>query len=177
MTLFEKIEDDAIIPTKAYARDAGWDLYSREDVVVAGMMGHYFRLYDQMLELAPEDWDALEHRMKKGRECTYRFDTGIRINLPPSRVGLIWDKSGIGDRLIKVFGGVIDESYQGPIKIRMLNYGMDEWVVEKGMKIAQLLIQPIDYIQDHDFRPLIDAERGVSGFGSTDQTFTKEKGY
>jgi len=93
--------------------------------------------------------------------------TGIRIAVPAGYVGLVWDKSGISLAGIHRLAGVIDSGYRGEVKVVLINLGSRKFVIEKGMKIAQLLIQPVEKAVVIESRDLDDSARGANGFGST----------
>ncbi len=93
--------------------------------------------------------------------------TGIKVVIPKGNVGLIWDKSGISLKGAHRLAGVIDSGYRGEVRVVMVNLGADAFVIEKGMKIAQLLIQPVVEIEVTEVEELEETSRGESGFGST----------
>jgi len=93
--------------------------------------------------------------------------TGIKVVIPKGNVGLIWDKSGISLKGAHQLAGVIDSGYRGEVRVVMVNLGADAFVIEKGMKIAQLLIQPVVEIEVTEVEELEETSRGESGFGST----------
>jgi dUTP pyrophosphatase len=63
--------------------------------------------------------------------------------------------------------GTIDEGYRGEIGVILINHGKEDFVVEKHMKIAQMVIKPIYEIHIEEVKDLSDTERGNGGFGST----------
>jgi dUTP pyrophosphatase len=96
------------------------------------------------------------------------ISTGISLAIPHGYVGLIWDKSGIASKHgIKTMAGVVDSSYRGEIKVLLHNLSNDNYVVEKGNKVAQMLIQPVEQRQIKEVETLEETERGEGGFGST----------
>lgn len=97
--------------------------------------------------------------------------TGLHLEIPAGFVGLIKDRSSIAAAGLHTLAGVIDSSYRGELKILLVNLGAAEFVIEAGQKIAQLLIvpvnvDPITFVETLD--ELSATERGVGGFGSTD---------
>ena len=58
--------------------------------------------------------------------------------------GLVWDRSGLAMVCLKTLGGVVDSVYRGEIMIGIINLGGADYVVEKGHKVAQMLIQKIE---------------------------------
>lgn len=93
--------------------------------------------------------------------------TGIKMAIPPGYVGLIWDKSGISLKGIHRLAGVIDSGYRGEVKVVMINLGGEKFRVKKGMKIAQIIIQPMNTVEVVEEEELDDSSRGERGFGST----------
>lgn len=93
--------------------------------------------------------------------------TGISMAIPKGYAGLIWDKSGLAMKKgIKTMAGVIDAGYQGEIKILLHNLSKEEFKIEKGMKISQMLIQPVESRELLEVDDLEETERGEGGFGS-----------
>lgn len=133
----KKIHPDAKIPHFALEGDAGMDLYSVQDVV-----------------------------MKSGERISCQ--TGIAIKIPEGYVGLIWDKSGPSHKFgIKTLGGVFDNNYIGEYLIGLINLGKEEYKIEKGQKIAQVLFQKIETPEVEEVADFEQTNRGVGGFGST----------
>ena len=93
--------------------------------------------------------------------------TGIQVEIPAGYVGLVWDKSGISLHGVHRLAGVIDAGYRGEVKVVMANLGDKDFSVEIGMKIAQLLIQPVAAIDVVNADELEETSRGEKGFGST----------
>jgi dUTP pyrophosphatase len=93
--------------------------------------------------------------------------TGIRMAIPEGHVGLIWDKSGVSLKGVHRFAGVIDSGYRGEIRVVMVNFGKETFVIKKGMKVAQLLIQPVMEVEVVEADELEETSRGKNGFGST----------
>lgn len=133
----KKLSPEAVIPSYANPGDAGMDFYANE-----------------MVKLGPGERRAIS--------------TGISLAIPPGYVGLIWDKSGISSKSgLKVMGGVVDSGYRGEIKIIMVNLSPEPCVIEKGKKLAQMLIQPVERRKIIEVEELDDTKRGSGGFGST----------
>ncbi len=93
--------------------------------------------------------------------------TGIKIAVPNGYVGLVWDKSGISLRGVHRLAGVIDSGYRGEVRTVMVNLGNEAFIIEKGMKIAQLLVQPVTEVKVVETEELEKTSRGEEGFGST----------
>lgn len=97
--------------------------------------------------------------------CT--FDTGVHLEIPRGYAGFIKSKSGLNVNHNITADGVIDTGYTGSIVVKLYNHGDNDYEVQYGDKIAQLVLVQIaipelklDYIEDK-------SERGDNGFGST----------
>jgi dUTP pyrophosphatase len=99
----------------------------------------------------------------------HKVGTGVAVELPSGSVGLLWDRSSMGAKGVRVLGGVIDEGYRGEIKVVLSNVGRDTIHIKKGDKIAQFLIQPIMHMSVEEVETLTEASRGEKGFGSSGQ--------
>ena len=88
--------------------------------------------------------------------------------IPVGNVGLIWDRSGLASKnSIHALAGVVDSCYRGEIGIVLINLGKEDFKVEKGMRIAQMLIQPVVNANILEEGELDGTKRGDGGFGST----------
>ena len=133
----KKAHVDAILPKYAKEDDAALDLHSVQTLTI-----------------------------KPGERVS--VPTGICMAIPVGYVGLIWDKSGLASKKgIKTMAGVIDAGYRGEVGIVLQNLGSDEFIVEKNMKIAQMLIQPIHSPELEEVEELDETKRGDGGFGSS----------
>lgn len=133
----QKLNPEAKIPNYAKPGDAGMDLYSAQDLI-----------------------------LKPGERTL--VGTGIKMELPDGYASLIWDKSGIaGNFGIKTMGGVIDATYRGEYKIVLINLSKKDFIVKKGIKIAQILIQKVEQAEIEIVENLSETERGENSFGST----------
>jgi dUTP pyrophosphatase len=103
--------------------------------------------------------------LKKGE--VKPIPSGIRMAIPEGHVGLIWDKSGVSLKGVHRLAGVIDSGYRGEVRVVMVNFGEETFVIKKGMKIAQLLIQPVMEVEVVEAEELEKTSRGKNGFGST----------
>ena len=133
----KKVCDEAILPKYAHPGDAGMDFFSNEEITLR----------------------AGERKL---------VSTGISMAIPEGYVGLLWDKSGIASKFgIKSMAGVIDAGYRGEIRILLHNLSNEDFQIEKGMKVAQMLIQPVEQKQLVEVNDLEETARGDGGFGST----------
>ena len=110
-------------------------------------------------------FSSVDSVLKKGE--IKPVPTGIQVAIPEGHVGLVWDKSGISLKGVHRLAGVIDSGYRGEVRVVMVNFGEETFVIEKGMKIAQLLIQPVMDVEVVEADELEETSRGVNGFGST----------
>ena len=97
----------------------------------------------------------------------FAVPTGIQIVVPAGHVGLIWDKSGISLKGVHRLAGVVDAGYRGEVRVVLINLSQAAFAVRKGMKIAQLLVQPVVAVDVVESDSLEDTSRGPGGFGST----------
>jgi|SRR5690625_4903836 len=140
---FKRLNDSAVIPTKAHATDSGFDLYASEDVIIEP--GETTVIPTGIAVELPEGYEA-QVRPRSG--VTSR--TKLRVQL-----------------------GTIDNGYNGEIGVIVDNiesrpnyYG--KHVIRKGDRIAQLVIQPIPAVESYEIEgDITESERGTGGFGST----------
>ena len=96
--------------------------------------------------------------------------TGIALSLPRGYEAQIRPRSGLalknGLTLLNT-PGTIDADYRGEIGIILANLGQESFVVERGMRIAQMVVAPVSQVSWNAVESLGDSERGVGGFGST----------
>ena len=94
--------------------------------------------------------------------------TGIGIELPPGYEAQVRPRSGMAlKHAITVNFGTIDPGYRGEIKVVMFNLGRADYVIEKGDRIAQLIVaryEPVDWEEGDE---LGESQRGAGGFGSS----------
>jgi len=135
-----RLRDDAVIPQRAYAGDAGLDLASCERV-----------------ELAPGE-RAVVH-------------TGLAVAIPDGYAGFVQPRSGLAMRhgiALVNSPGLVDSGYRGEIKVVLLNTdGQAPFVVEPGMRVAQLVVLRVPEVELVEVDDLPESERGVRGFGSS----------
>ena len=133
----KKLHPDAKIPSYAHAGDAGMDLCSVEEKT-----------------LMPGDKTIVK--------------TGIVIELPEDYFGNIRDRSGLAAKYgIHTLAGVVDCHYRGEIGVVMINLGKEEFKINVGDRIAQMLIQKVENPEIEEVSELSETKRGEGGFGST----------
>ena len=136
----QRLRDDAVVPARAYTGDAGLDLSSCERV-----------------ELAP------------GARAV--VGTGLAVAIPEGYAGYVQPRSGLaakhGISMVNT-PGLVDSGYRGELKVILLNTDAREtFVVEPGMRIAQLVLIALPEVEPVEVDELPGSERGVRGFGST----------
>jgi len=136
----KRLREDALLPGRAYAGDAGLDLAACERV-----------------ELRPGERAVVS--------------TGLAVAIPEGHAGLVLPRSGLAARhgIGKVNSpGLIDAGYRGELKVVLLNTDRERtFVVEPGMRIAQLVVVPVATPSPVEVRELPGSERGERGFGSS----------
>jgi dUTP pyrophosphatase len=95
------------------------------------------------------------------------FATGFALEYPEGYCTLIWDKSGLSSKGLKVFGGVFEHTYRGEYMICLRNLGNSDYEFKKGDKIAQMLVQPIVSAELEEVEELSESVRGEGRHGST----------
>jgi dUTP pyrophosphatase len=138
--LIKKLREDAIVPTRAYEGDAGLDLAACERV-----------------ELRPGERGMV--------------GTGLAVAIPEGHAGFVQPRSGLASRhgiTIVNTPGLVDAGYRGELRVVLLNTDASEpFVIEPGMRIAQLVVVPVRELEPVEVDELPAGERGVRGFGST----------
>ena len=136
----QRLHADAVVPQRAYTGDAGLDLASCERV-----------------ELAPGE------RALVG--------TGLAVAIPEGYAGFVQPRSGLAARhglTVVNSPGLVDSGYRGELRVVLLNTDRTKpFVVEPGMRIAQLVVLPIPELELVEVDELPSSERGVRGFGSS----------
>jgi dUTP pyrophosphatase len=133
----KKLHTDAKVPNYAHYDDAGFDLFSVENIILkAGMRamiptGIAMEIPEGYVGLV---WDKSGLAMKHG---------------------------------IKTIGGVVDSAYRGEVIIGVMNLGKEDYTFEKGHKVAQMIIQKKEFVDFEEVSELSDTKRGAGGFGST----------
>jgi deoxyuridine 5'-triphosphate nucleotidohydrolase len=88
--------------------------------------------------------------------------------LPDGHVGLIWPRSGLAVKhSIDCGAGVIDAKYRGEVKVLLFNHSDDDFTIEPGDRIAQLLVQKVESVKFAPVDSLEETARNKAGFGST----------
>ena len=96
--------------------------------------------------------------------------TGLALSIPKGFEVQIRPRSGLAaNQKISVLNtpGTIDADYRGEIKVILINLGQESFKVEKGLRIAQMVVCPVVQAQLEEVDDLNETERGEGGFGST----------
>ena len=135
-----RLREDAHLPHQAYEGDAGFDLAACERVV-----------------------------LEPGERAVVA--TGIAVEIPDGYAGFVQPRSGLAARHgvgVVNSPGLIDSGYRGEIRIVLINTDRDEaFVVDPGMRIAQLVVAPVAAVRMVEVEELAVSERGARGFGSS----------
>jgi len=136
----QRLRDDAVVPERAYDGDAGLDLAACDRV-----------------ELGPGERAVI--------------GTGLAVAIPDGHAGFVQPRSGLADRhgiSIVNSPGLIDSGYRGELKVILLNTDRSHpFVVEPGMRIAQLVVLAVPELELVATDELPATERGVRGHGSS----------
>lgn len=95
------------------------------------------------------------------------IDTGVHVELPQGCAGLLVSKSGLNVRHGITSTGLIDEGFTGSITAKLYNDSAQDWTLEAGDKVTQLVVIPVLYERVELVDSIDGGERGDSGFGST----------
>ena len=135
-----RLSADAVVPARAYAGDAGLDLAAAE-----------------------------RHVLEPGERAV--VSTGLAVAIPAGYAGLVVPRSGLAARhgiTIVNAPGLVDSGYRGDVKVVLLNTDRREtFVVEPGMRIAQLVIVAVPELEPVEEAELAETERGGRGYGSS----------
>jgi dUTP pyrophosphatase len=135
-----RLRDDATLPAQAYVGDAGFDLAACE-----------------------------RHEVAPGERAV--IPTGLAVEIPDGYGGFVLPRSGLAARhgiTILNAPGLIDSGYRGEVKVVFHNTDTTEaFVVEPGMRIAQLVVLPVPGVALVEQDELAASERGDRGFGSS----------
>lgn len=135
-----RLDPSVTLPSYAYAGDAGLDLRANEDVTLA----------------------PLERRL---------VGTGLSIAIPEGYAGFMQPRSGMAlKRGLSMANtpGLIDAHYRGELKVLAVNLDASEPIhIERGERIAQLVIQRVPVVTLVEVDELDETDRGAGGFGSS----------
>jgi dUTP pyrophosphatase len=135
----KRLTPSATLPRRAHPGDAGLDLCAAVD-----------------LDIPPG--------------ATRLVGTGLSFELPPGTEAQVRPRSGLAlKHSVTVLNapGTIDEGYRGEVSVILINHGPSVFEVKRGMRVAQLVVQPTLAVDVTDSAVLSDTSRGQGGFGST----------
>jgi dUTP pyrophosphatase len=135
-----RLHEDAVVPDRAYEGDAGLDLAACE-----------------------------RHELGPGERAV--VGTGLAVEIPAGYAGFVQPRSGLAAKhgiTILNSPGLVDSGYRGEVRIILLNTDQTKtFVVEPGMRIAQLVVQAVEAVELDEVGELAESERGARGFGSS----------
>jgi dUTP pyrophosphatase len=135
-----RLREDAVMPARAYDGDAGLDLAACE-----------------------------RHELRPGARAV--VPTGLAVAVPAGYAAFVQPRSGLAARhgiTIVNTPGLVDSGYRGEVNVVLLNTDPEEtFVVEPGMRIAQLVVVPVPPVEPVETAELPPSERGERGFGSS----------
>ena len=138
----KKLNENAVIPERATEYSAGADLFACIENPIT---------------------------IKKGE--TVKIPTGISAESEDKNIMLaVFARSGLASKFgISLANGVgiIDSDYRGEIAVPLINLGSSDFIIEKNMRIAQLVAIPVIFPEIVQTDSLSDTQRGSDGFGST----------
>jgi dUTP diphosphatase len=138
-----RLRDDAVLPERAYSGDAGLDLAACD-----------------------------RHELGPGERAV--VGTGLAVAIPEGYAGFVQPRSGLAARhgiTVVNAPGLVDAGYRGEIRVVLLNTDRsDPFVVDPGMRIAQLVVLPVPELELTEVEELPESERGVRGFGSSSRS-------
>ena len=98
---------------------------------------------------------------------SHTIPTGVHIELPDSHYAKVASKSSLNVLHDIICDGTIDQGYSGEIAVRLHNLGDRPYRFDAGDKIAQLIVQRVEYPSFVQVERICGGERGDGGFGST----------
>lgn len=134
-----KLKDGAIMPSKAHADDAGFDLHAPTNLESGVIPAH----------------------------GSLAIDTGVCVAIPRGYCGLVVSKSGLNIKHGLTSRGLIDCGYKGSIVVKLFNETGKPYIVEPGQKISQLVITSHLDTELTQVDDLDETDRGDNGFGSS----------
>jgi len=136
-----RLTETAVLPTKAYSGDAGFDLYVDSE-------------NERFITIEP------------GKRAL--ISTGCAFAIPEGYYGRIADRSSVAWKSgCHVLAGVVDSAYRGEVKVVLVNLSDENVEIEHKQKIAQLVVTKIYTGELEEVEDLNDTERGEGGFGSS----------
>lgn len=133
----QRLHDDATLPTYAHEGDVGMDVYTLSETTLKPNERHV-------------------------------FDLGFAMEFPTGYAAIVKDKSSLPKKHgIHTMGGVFDAGYRGEYNVQCINLGSEPVTIEKGQKIAQIVVFPVAIATITEVDELSSTSRGTGNFGST----------
>lgn len=133
----KRLNPDSVLPQYAHQGDVGMDLFSMED-----------------------------YELKVGERKI--FPVGFALEFETGFAAIVKDKSSLPKNAgIHTMGGVFDAGYRGEYNVQLINLGSEPYKIQKGNKIAQLVIIPVAIAELEEVTTLGESARGEGRFGST----------
>ncbi len=135
----KQLTESATVPTLATPNSAGYDVYSDENITIK----------------------AHEYIM---------VSTGIAIAMPSDMEAQVRPRSGLAIKngvTVLNAPGTIDSDYRGEVKILLINHSDSDFLIEKGMRIGQMIFSKVERVLFDIVEQLDETKRGSGGFGST----------
>lgn len=170
---FKRLSENAVLPTKAHASDSGFDLYAAEDVIIAP--GETAVVPTNIAVKLPEGFEAtVRPRSGITSRTKLRVQLGTIDNGYNGDIGVIVDNIAVPDFEYITWGNKLKpresysvdtlDGYQGVLADR---FAINSYLIYKGDKIAQLVVQPIRQTVAVEITELGESARGEAGFGSS----------
>lgn len=138
----KKLNENAVIPKRATEYSAGADLFA-----------------------------CIENHVTIKKGCIVKIPTGISVEPDDKNIMLgIFARSGLASKFGITLAncvGIVDSDYRGEIIVPLINLGESDFIIEKNMRIAQLVAIPVIFPEIAETDSLSDTQRGSGGFGST----------
>jgi dUTP pyrophosphatase len=96
-----------------------------------------------------------------------RIYNGFALEFPNGYAAIVKDKSSISKAGLHTMGGVFDAGFRGEYNVHLVNLGSEAYTIEKGDKVAQIVILKVELPEIEEVSKLSESARGTGGFGST----------
>lgn len=172
-----KLDEGAVMPTRAHDLDGGLDLYNRDEyVIVPGSSWDESNCCGDCDECSFESKrEYFADGSSESTACEEYYDhcgfatidTGVHVQIPEGYCGLLVAKSGLNVNQNLTSTGLIDAGYTGSIQVKLYNHGKKPRLITPHQKISQLVILPCLLCEPVLVNRFEDTERGDNGFGSS----------
>ena len=161
---YKLLRESAQPPTRKRTSDAGFDVFA---------CFHPSFEENNALQQDKRVWTGgkttkTEYFLKLAPGTRGVVPTGVSVSCPEDTVFQVWPRSGLAlQHGISVMAGLIDSGYRGEVCIILLNDSDKDFIVQEGMKIAQLVPVKLTVSEFEEVEGMPDSSRGSSGFGSS----------